>query len=350
MQRRIGSSARLAAALWLATAVIADRATAEPPAEAIASEPELREWENWTPSVSLGITIFSQQTKATTYGAWHTNNTNVVPESAYRADCDPGPALSQCRWITELGDGNPLPVSFGQVFYKHDHLDGAAIPLTVELMAPAFVPEWIGKPRPFVDASYAWPREPKHPAAQARAGTQTALPSLEDLPRMQLDVRMKRMWSTGLGVAFQTELGGFPLQIRPSFHYFGQQADLLMVSRHLGVPNTPDPPQETINNSVTSSDEKSEVYHGFGPRLAFDVELARRGPVAFHLLTGVYLAYFPGDVHHLQRGIVTTPPGSGGSNPFTPEPLGNETYEFRFDRIQPGGSIALRVAWVGFSE
>jgi hypothetical protein len=366
MQVRIRIWAALAALGPLASfGLLPELVQAEEPTAAEASSQErAADWGNWTPSISLGITILDQRTRATTHGFWHvaaapTYEDPDRPTSHFEADCDgPGGRSSQCVWITELGDHPvftvPDGIPFGIPFYKRDHVDGAAIPFTLELLAPAFLPELLGVPRPFVEASYSWPQESNSQVARASSGGITPNNLVLDLPRMQLDVKLRHLWSTGIGVAFATELGGYPLEIRPSIHYFGQQATLTMRSQHAGHKNAnfpPDPPNDVRSNSVVTSATKDEVYHGVGPRLALDVEIGRRGPIAFHLISGIYFAYFPGDVEHLQKGLVKGPTaGLGGNPPFTPEPIGSDTYEFKFSRWQPGGSIALRVAWVGFSE
>lgn len=332
MRRRIPLPTALALLGLLATP-----AAAEIGPEVPSAAPESVDWSEWTPSFALGITILNQDTVATTYGRWHALGSGASDTSFFDNDCnDALPEQPRCRWITELGDGTPLPVQDGQVFYKHDHFDGAAIPLSFELMTPSFLPKLAGRPRLFGEVGYQFPREPRFQAARASSGVETGLPTTPDLPRMELDVKMKRMWSTGVGVAFQTEIGGFPIQIRPSLNYFGQQAEFLMTASSPGV---------------DASLSKTEVYHGLGPKLGFDVEMGRRGPLSFHLLLATYLAWFPSGLEFEQKGVVTgPPPGPGGNPPYTPDPLGNDTYGFRFDNLQPGGSVLLRVSWEGFSE
>ncbi len=359
MRRRIHLLALLA---LLATPALAESEALEPSAA-----PDEVDWSDWTPSIALGITIFDQDTVGTTYGRWHAAETDDLPTSPYDNDCnDSAPGLPKCRWITELGGSPPATVRDGEFFYDRGHLDGAAIPLSFELMAPVMLPRLPGRPRLFSEAGYQWPREPRFQAAFASSGVDTPRPNVDDLPRMELGVKMKKMWWAGVGASFHTELAGFPLQIRPSFNYFGQQADFKLTAESQGrVENGTDPVRRVEWQAIDETVSRVENYHGLGPKLAFDVEMGRRGPFSFHLMLSTYLAWFPSGLHFQQKGIVPaqipllgqppvpgTPsgPGPGASPPFTPEPLGNETYEFRFDDLQPGGSIAIRVSWEGFSE
>jgi len=350
MRRRLLLLASFALACPLAAAA-AEESGPEPASDASAAD-ERVDWSEWTPALALGITIFSQDTIATTYGSWHTFSGNNLAQDSHVTDCDPGPRNSFCRWIAELGDGNDYiqprsgttlrGLTTGTFYYKTDTLDGAAIPVSLELMAPR-IPQLPGSPRLFAEVGYRFPREPRFLASRASSGLQTPLPTFPDLPRMELMLKLKSMWWAGVGTAFHAELAGFPFEIRPSLNYFGQSVDFRMFERY----QLPSPP----NTAIDTAAERSETYHGLGPQIGVNVEMGRRGPFAFNLLLSNYLAWFPGGLRWIQRGIITDPPpGSGGSAPFTPEPLGNETYDFRFDNLQVGGSVAFRVSWIGFAE
>ena len=152
-------------------------------------------------------------------------------------------------------------------------LFGVSVPFGIELEAPAL--KWIpGAPRPFLSGSY------QLTPGSDRVFLQLGNPGPVNLPAsptsqglgVKLSTQLKQQWGASLGLSFEKQMDDLPWRIRPSLDYFAQGMDFEAV-----VVGIPEGTTDTQEFSMTDS----RFIHSMGPRVTFEADTGRRGPLRF---------------------------------------------------------------------
>jgi len=172
--------------------------------------------------------------------------------------------------VDVVSSRDPTPIALDAD--EHDDYFTVIVPIELQLQTPAFsLPIADLKPRAFVQAAYQWV-----PITDRDFLTEGKFISLPPAPTAaseglggEVRVDLQHQWSLSAGLAFAVEIGGIPIEIRPSVDYVGQwvRAD----AKAIGV-------QDVTDQLFSLEDDKSKAVHFFGPRLAVETDAGRWGP------------------------------------------------------------------------
>jgi hypothetical protein len=148
----------------------------------------------------------------------------------------------------------------------------------------------------------------------------------------RLDATIENGFTVGAGVAFEVPVfDSFTFLLKPSFLYHQEEVDLEGVIKDPFLVIGSSPPNDNVASFTEIRGSDTAMFHALGGRLAFEVQIARTGPV---------------DVLMYLRGQMFW-----WLDPETSFDASNGTDSARFDFSRNdfvgGGGLGLRVRWLG---
>ena len=286
------------------------------------------DWSQWTPSVAVEMGFFSHDTdNSIDFCSTHTE----FKSKPLGNDCPriKFPGLGVKSFTTPVRDNSSTTV------------DMASIPISFELLGPELKPLWL-KPRPFVYAGYAFPREGTTQLSVASPeGLTPCSPNPGQPPcdtNAFLRSKLDWYWFAGVGMAFEFPLWDYNVQIKPAFGYLEERLKTTAEFRELA----------RVAGSIQfirNIQETDDSLRGIGPRLGLDVELGRRGPIAISIVSHAMLAFILNDRSFEFEKITN----DGLPDPNFPLPrLRDDPWETKYDNWNVTAGIGLRFSWVGW--
>jgi hypothetical protein len=142
--------------------------------------------------------------------------------------------------------------------------------------------------------------------------------------------------SAAAGFAFELELWGRRVRVKPSVEYLRQQVELEgLVHRAISLTN-PNLPTDPANfRLIQLRAEDSKTYHGLGPGLELEFDAARFGPVVLALFASTQSVWLLGDLDLELRGSVTDSTATESA-----------LWSFRPAQALYRGGLGLRFRWL----
>lgn len=153
-------------------------------------------------------------------------------------------------------------------------------------------------------------------------------------------------WRVGLGMEFMIPWGERHFSIRPSIDYFGQSVEANGSNSRIQKPGQPEIRDMVSVNSGT------EIMHGIGPTLEFDLDVAQAGPVTLEVFLTTSFYWLLGSNEFGFDGSGTRTCSAPGTPICSPSvvnyvPTGSFTAEVG-DFVAEGGA-GLRIVWTGWT-
>lgn len=134
--------------------------------------------------------------------------------------------------------------------------------------------------------------------------------------------------SAGIGISFTIDTGWRRIRVKPSFEYLVEELEISgLVHRAISVdPNIPS------FNFIAISGSEEEYFHGIGPGLEIEADIARKGPLLLALTASGGAYHILGD-----RDVVIS----------STDPTGVEsaTWSYRKDSWTYRAHVGLRFRW-----
>ncbi|MDE0900018.1 MAG: hypothetical protein OSA81_13510 [Longimicrobiales bacterium] len=267
-----------------------------------ATEAEAPENPGWTSSLSLSIEARHQSAVGSVQSTLATRETNEV---------DTTPLVPNARLDSSLF--------------------GISVPIGLEVSAPV-IEGLPGDARPFMEVSYQLVPSSDRVFLQEGNPGPVAVPAslISQGLGFKFETDISHQWSASLGVSFQLPTDEYSVRFRPSLDYFGQA--MKFNSQVVGLPVDAAGAATSIPLSLNMA--STGTYHYLGPRVSFEVDAGRRGPLRFVMfldLAGYLL---------VGSGAVQGSAGAGSAE-------GPQTANFRYT---PGlftfqGGMGTRVVW-----
>lgn len=221
--------------------------------------------------------------------------------------------------------------------------------LSAELMAPSPVFGW-GRPRPFLHGDVAIAFDSGWNTAREGSQGKVVIPvidsDMDGIPDVQPSVQSATgtgstarheaeplRLSTGLGVAFDLELLGRTLRLRPSVEYLWQQTEIRVFVSDA----------ESIGGGVLCpcrilqlASRETLAFHGIGPGFELELDAGRLGPFATSIYGGVQGYYELGE-----RKVKIK-----ASDAYDDGKLANAQAIFEKDPWNFHGTIGIRLRWL----
>lgn len=174
------------------------------------------------------------------------------------------------------------------------------IAISAELMAPALSSS-AGKPRPFVHGDIGVIFDSEWNAAKEGSQGNVSFPIIDNDMDGNADVESSVISATGtgsraqhqedqlrlsagVGVAFELDILGRTVRVRPSIEYQWQRADIgLLVSNGESL----DGGELCPCRILQLSSRETHAFHGIGPGLELELDAGRTGPFAVSILSGI---------------------------------------------------------------
>jgi hypothetical protein len=243
---------------------------------------------------------------------------------------------------------------------------GPLVSASLELMAPAWSDLW-GRPRLFAHAgagaNFAFEKDV---AKEGAPGT-LEVPPLDLLVPPVGNPGVVRgqgsatsvqprhlLLSAGGGIAFSLDAWGRRFRIKPSFEYLREEVEVTGVVsaatiEYAGTPTTPpglDPP---TFNLFTGSESERQVFHGIGPGLELEADVARSGSLVWSVLAfgGLYRILGDRTVEFSETlWQTTTYPDHPNTPPPPPVPSDfTATWKYQKDPWSYRAHLGIRIRW-----
>ena len=334
------------------------------PASAEDANPKKKDmWSGWTPSVTVGVGIYSADLVSRFFGgfAGDIQKTDLtLPNTG--TDIYGVSNAAFCDGRLNLVGADPCVLPLGNT--NSASLAGAVVPLSLEFLSPE-IEQLAGKPRAFIHAGYGFPQ-----GIDKELGTVRAIKELnptgtrvDPIGSMEIfgiaDATPKGLWWVGAGLSFDVPLSEYKVAIKPSINYYGDRIKHLVSYREL-LAQYPTPGTTPITGANQQRFKQyysqTDVFHALAPGLGLSVDLGRRGPI----LIGVYAdalvpIYLSNRTIGFSRISTAVPPRNENSR--VPAPTGNDAArvgvprrgELRqtYDRYSIVAHAGLRFSWVG---
>lgn len=151
-------------------------------------------------------------------------------------------------------------------------------------------------------------------------------------------------WRAGLGMEFTIPWGDRHFSIRPSLDYFGQSVEANGSNSRIQKPGQP-----SIRDTV-SVNSGTQIMHGIGPSLEFDLDVARAGPVTLEifLTTSFYWLLGSNEFGFEGSGVRTcSAPGTPICSPEVVNYVPTGTFSAEVGDFVAEGGAGLRIVWTG---
>jgi hypothetical protein len=140
--------------------------------------------------------------------------------------------------------------------------------------------------------------------------------------------------SSGAGLAFTSELGGWRFRVKPSFEYIRQEIQLTgVVNRAVSL--QPSLPATTSFRFIRLEGRRTKAYHGIGPGLELELDAGRVSPFAMTVFVSGQAYKWLGD---LDLGFTDTFTDATGTE--------SASWSFRSDGWLYRGALGVRFRWV----
>jgi hypothetical protein len=165
--------------------------------------------------------------------------------------------------------------------------------------------------------------------------------------RVNTEGQITRMWTAGIGAAFDTPIERYPVRIRIGLDYMGEQVKMSGQLFEV-VPGPGNVPQRTAQK-VT----ERHIYHGIAPSVGLDIEVGRVGPLALSFMFEVQVAYLFGTdrVFLCKNPVVFDAQGQIreciNSTQTFQRTSGRGAFFVDVEPLQVYGGLGFRVAFVG---
>jgi len=222
--------------------------------------------------------------------------------------------------------------------------DGAAVGGGLEIMGPpiGLLP---GKPRPFLSAGLRDQVEGFTTIGREQSrGSRTSTRI-----RLKLDLANERWYFAGLGLAFRLPFDSFNIKFKPSVGW----VMLRSMARGRLIQPTILADGRSSNSDFVRDVLVQQDQHGIVPKVEFDAEVYRRGPIAVGLFAEVEGQYFltgEFDQRFASRscgGRITNCAIVDATPATDPAPFGEAQFRLRKDKYIIYGGVGLRVSWLG---
>jgi len=229
---------------------------------------------------------------------------------------------------------------------------------SLELMAPALSDHW-GRPRLFAHAGVGGNFALEYDVAKAgNPGTleepppgfvkpPVDQPGLVSGQGSTTSVQPRELLvSAGGGIAFSFDAWGRRFRIKPSAEYLREEVEVTgVVSGALvdyqGTPTTPpglDPPTYNLFNG---SGSERQVFHGIGPGLELEADVARSGPLVWSVLVSGGAYRILGDrTVEFSAPLVQT-----GTGDTIFDPPHTATWKYQKDPWSYRAHVGIRLRW-----
>ena len=311
------------------------------------------DWSNWTPSITLGLGIVSQDLSTKIFGGF----AQLKDVGTFDPDIFGTPGEVFCRARIKTAQANGCIFDF--TADTGSSLADPAIPFGVTFLSPA-IRDFPGKPRAFFQAGYGFPQGGDTELATVNSAPRLNRTGTSLLPLEAKDVNVfvfskpVGFWWAGVGTSFSVPMGEYDVEIKPSINYLGETIKSeVIVEEH--IPRLGDP-AEALPDPVTgiigqtfyhTSNVSKDVYHGIAPGLGLNIELGRRGPVAIGLyadsLFGIFFEERTASFSSVSKPIPAHPTAVGREFDVP----GRGEVRLRFDRYTIVAHAGLRFSWVG---
>ncbi|MEE2663626.1 MAG: hypothetical protein VX681_05875 [Myxococcota bacterium] len=254
-------------------------------------------------------------------------------------------------------------------------VDGPSVAGGFEIMGPS-IEGMLGKPRPFFVFDYR--NQLRGPIATVREQTRfdnnRPIPCDFDPPCIDEDPNNKHITANGsvdqefwilagMGAAFQLPIEGYNLKLKPSLNYFYSRSSV-HAELTQGIPEVS--PGITV---VTA--EEGVTNHGIAPRIEFDAEIYREGPLSIGFFLAVdFMLILSGPLEHrvdlascyvqaqafeesnlraLAKSMNPQAACARLNDPNDPlyQSSGALSYTLQRDRLTYQGTAGLRFSWMG---
>jgi len=374
MQLRNVSKRLLAAAVTLFLPLqVAAQATQGPAEEKIREydanaqfDQELAE-PDWIPSLRLGLGVNHQGVASNLKTLPFTDR---ISGFAHEEGIVRGPFNPEGPRATQPDEGCVLPfcppLSFLGPIDGSNPVDGPSIAGGFEIMGPA-IEDLLGKPRPFfvfdyrdqLRGSIATVREQTRFDNNRPVGCENSFCIDEEPNNKRIvaegNVDQKFWLLAGVGTAFQLPIAGYNLKLKPSLNYFYSRSVVQSILTQ-GIRESPT--ADPLTQNLTA--EEHVTNHGIAPRIEFDAEIYRDGPLSIGFFLAVdFLMILSGPLDHQ----VDTPSCFIQSQNFEDADIscarisdpndpafqssGVLSYTLERDRLTYQGTAGLRFSWMG---
>jgi hypothetical protein len=249
-------------------------------------------------------------------------------------------------------------------------LIGPLVSGSLELMAPALSDHW-GRPRFFAHAGAGGNFALEYDVAKTgNPGTLEEPPAGHLKPPVDQPGVVKGQGSTtsvqprylqlsaGGGIAFSFDAWGRRFRIKPSFEYLREEVEVtgVMSGATIALPGVEEKPKQNIEyrseayNLFTGSASKRQVFHGIGPGLELEADVARSGSLVWSVLMSGGAYWIPGDrtVNFSATLEQTQTPSSHPVEyplPALASPPHTATWEYKKDPWSYRAHFGIRLRW-----
>jgi hypothetical protein len=239
-----------------------------------------------------------------------------------------------------------------------DTLIGPLVSGSLELMAPAWGDHW-GRPRLFAHAgvggNFAFERDV---AKEGAPGTlelpdegllvpPVGEPGVVSGQGSTTSVQPRHLLvSAGGGIAFSFDAWGRRFRIKPSAEYLREEVEVTGVVsgstiEYAGTRTTPPGQDPPIFNLFTGSGSKRQVFHGIGPGLEAEADVARNGSLIVSVLVSGGAYRILGDrTVEFSAPLVQT-----GTGDTIVDPPHTATWKYQKDPWSYRAHVGIRLRW-----
>jgi hypothetical protein len=326
--------------VWITTSIasIPVAARAELEAESGDYESSLGEFglPDWIPSIGVGAGVQARDGEAS-FGTLLRSDTPGTNENSYN-----------CRNATVFGVPNPFTQSCDFVDDSEDTVDGASLPLSLQLLGPSLDDLPFGlRLRPLLHGGYSWNYSRRILAEAGNEVVDFDGNGQEPDLRVEVEAENVSFWWSGAGIAVQLPLER-PAFLKIAANYHEQ--DTRVFSR-IDRRNT---------LATTRVREKDTLtIRGIGPSIGLEAEVARAGPLSFGV-SADFLLTIPlsgaDEQYQLSQQTLLSPFELSMADACAPGEVAT-FQDFCFDNFDTDvdldnpfyfGSVQVRVSWIGW--
>ena len=276
----------------------------------------------WTPSLSLGFSVFNQDSSGIITSSFTDNfgtgRSDRMLTSTFNGDV----ALH----TPALGTGVLAP----RIFMRA----GFQIPLSDTFTSQKIARTLSAPQNPDGTADYN----------QVCPDARDAVPN-PGTCQISADIltTLKANWRAGVGLDFTLPWGDRHVSIRPAIDYFGQA-----IEGTGNITRTQKVPSKTIRDTVSDS-SSTAVFHGLGPSLDFDIDVARAGPLSLQifLTTSFYWILGSTSTSFDASGTRACNGNAEFCAPYLAQPPVTGSFTAEVGDFVAEGGAGLRIVWTG---